>query len=811
MHTTLCWLTVLSWGQILVAPNDGSKLTDPPPRAVVGGALSAEAAGQPVVPAPPREAAAPSVTRSSSATETRAAPLTPVGLTAAELMASALAARPRETVTGRPLGLAAALAPLAERRHQGEAAHLYWRLVQALCRQHFGADFLDDVGQLKARPEEQLLLDTVQAAAKASLREAELAVLQAQHDLAALLNWPPESPLPLPADVPHVGVYRTSFQEMFASRPAPAQARLIDQTLPLQQKAIEIHKSAVEAAQEAVAGSQREYAAGKADLKHVLTCLGELRRQLDAFVAAVCRYNDDIAEYAVLAISPYPSGPSLASMLISVARETNEAVVPESATGAALVAPRLPAAAGRPTPAVSPYNRGRAAASASPMVVPAPSSASGVMVSPPSPIPTPGAGTVGGGSVPTARGRQPAAGTSPGAPVVEKSRNAATQRSGAVPTSSEPSNVPKFITPPVPQLRSNGTLQSPIRPIPSQGAGTAVPNGLLPAPLGPWSNQRLPGPAVSDPFVVPAASYPGADQVAPSGDGRKEVPVIEVAPSGSQTRMPPSGSAQSIDEGPSVRVAQRLAVPDQSGSKPASWITYPGLREASPQIQVSQLIVALCGERGLPSNLGKPIALEDCLRERSADQRTSICSNYWTARQRMAEYQAWREQLVQLQALASLLVKKSQAADASLHAMTLAAEASLLDAHTVLLESLSELAERLGRTRSEPWPVPNAFPQYEPSATARASSEIVSRGALRRAAELALLGKSLEEHATAVAQSDAARAAQFLAVEKGQGSVPAALSAVALQGELTRAFLSPLMAYQLGHCSGVASPVPVGR
>ena len=53
----------------------------------------------------------------------------------------------------------------------------------------------------------------------------------AQQELADLLGIPPTSPLPLAADTPLVGAYRTYFETLFASRMPPPRMRLIDRTL----------------------------------------------------------------------------------------------------------------------------------------------------------------------------------------------------------------------------------------------------------------------------------------------------------------------------------------------------------------------------------------------------------------------------------------------------------------------------------------------------------------------------------------------------------------------------------------------------
>ena len=77
------------------------------------------------------------------------------------------------------------------------------------------------------------------ADAAAQTQEAQLGLLRAQYELAALMRAAAGTPLPLPADRPHVGPYRTDFKAMFADRTPPEPARLADRILPVQWRQVD--------------------------------------------------------------------------------------------------------------------------------------------------------------------------------------------------------------------------------------------------------------------------------------------------------------------------------------------------------------------------------------------------------------------------------------------------------------------------------------------------------------------------------------------------------------------------------------------
>ncbi len=250
--------------------------------------------------------------------------------TSDQLVVDALALPTDGTITGRPISLLTAVAAVPDRAKQLEAVHAYWRLVEAIGGYRYCHERQQRLARLKAAGDEAADLRTAQAIAVAQLHEAELQATSAQHELAAKLDFPETAPLPLPADRPLTEAYRTRFAEFFANRKAPDRLRMLDQTLPLRQRAVDSHAAAVLAAEEALdaaielqAGGQRAWPA--------LRALESQVREQRAFIAAVCRYNDDIVDYSLAVIPPQTSAAVLVSTLIKQARPSAE-IAPDSAT-----------------------------------------------------------------------------------------------------------------------------------------------------------------------------------------------------------------------------------------------------------------------------------------------------------------------------------------------------------------------------------------------------------------------------------------------------------------------------------------------
>ena len=256
-------------------------------------------------------------------------------LTPLEMVAEAMTLPPGHRLTGRPMTLLTAVSASRDRNRQLEVTHAYWRLVEAVAMYHFSWEYdrrLRQTAELEGLNEGQAaLLPTARASSTALLREAELAAVVAQHELAALALRPAGAPLPLPADRPHLGPYVTQFDSLFARRRAPAGARLIDRTLPIRRRAIEGRAAAVTAAQDALAATLDAQRQGQLEVSAVLTCMRQYLRQQQALIRSVRLYNSDIADYALVVVAPGTGAQELIAMLIGPKRAEIRPLVAEDA------------------------------------------------------------------------------------------------------------------------------------------------------------------------------------------------------------------------------------------------------------------------------------------------------------------------------------------------------------------------------------------------------------------------------------------------------------------------------------------------
>ncbi len=234
-----------------------------------------------------------------------------------EMVAEALKLPPQSKLTGRPLRLLTAISSAPDRWQQLHVTVAYWRLVQAVAKYRFAWHYDDRLLRFADAAAGEISWRVARASSAAMLREAEVAAVVSQHELAALVLARPDAPLPLPADRPHAGPYRTYFEELFVVRIPPARAKLIDRTLPVRCLAIESRAAAVRAAEAAEAEAVAAYGQGRADLPTVLAVMQQSLRQHEALIESVCRYNEEIADYVLAVADPGTTPPALLRMMIT--------------------------------------------------------------------------------------------------------------------------------------------------------------------------------------------------------------------------------------------------------------------------------------------------------------------------------------------------------------------------------------------------------------------------------------------------------------------------------------------------------------
>jgi hypothetical protein len=574
-----------------------------------------------------------------------------------ELVAEAMALPSGSAIGGQGLALVQALSASADRRGQLAIAHAYWQAVEAAAEYHYCLEHVNQLERLQSRPQEDVMLQAARWAARAALCEAELAASAAQHELAALMQLPADATLPLPADRPHVGAYRTNYQELFAQRPAPDRARLIDRTLPVRRMAVDQRAVAVQAAEDALSAAIDLYQAGQGSLESVVSSSDQLLRQQRAFIESVCRYNHDIAEYAMSVASPGLPPQALVGFMITPARQPGQ--------GTSLEAESEVQPAGLNQPAPTPANR------------------EGNRQSPLAPL----RGGPDGSVIPTT----PSAGSwAPGGAPVKTQPTLAPPRDG---TTHREKNEAAPLLPRglVPFEGKNAPALAPPRPETKPAADDETTS---PAPQSEEGEKiRY---SVGDPFSRRAQRV------------QKIVAELAAASDSAGTLKNTEGG----NEGDAVSASSAAEVGEAASA------LYPALVEAKPAARAKQLTLALHWDRSLPEGAGKAMTLEECLSRQSgtagqagSGARRAAVEVFWIARQRAAEYQVLAQEIEFLDSLTPIVLERrgqSRGAAAMLYlrSMQRSAAADLQEARAALIEAQFELAVRTQTVAEGDWPLP---------------------------------------------------------------------------------------------------------
>lgn len=713
-------------------------------------ALPSRQPSAPSAPASPKEPpkAKAEVPEAPAKTESARRPLPPD-------MVSQILKLPQGTkLAGRPLTLLDALANAFDRTQRLAVTHAYWHLANALAEYNLCVVEHEQLQRLQVHDDDKSLLRTAQASAEASLRAAEVAVVAAQYDLAEAVGLSGQETLPLPADLPHVGPYRTNFEVVAARQPLPPRTRLIDRMLPIRRKAVDVWALAVQAAEDAVQAITEAYRQSTTDLATVLEYQSLLGRRQRSFMASVCDYNHDIADYAITVAGPEIASPALVSMLI----KTNDQVSPRS----------IPSGSGE----VSPLRRNPGAFDSldsgvqpAALNVPVPDEALDPM--------------------------RPMAGQ----PTLAPPRDRLEPARRNVPTLAPPRDQLKSPEAGVPTLAPPRDQWTP----PTSGQPTLAPPREQPS-----ATETTP-PAEAQPADTP----PGPSE---SEQPTSLTPETPAEPSeATQSVVPVSPNASSMI----LRTAHRQVVNDSATTQPVTGL-YPGLVDATSGVRAKRLAEALFASRTSSFAAGKAIELRDCLREARTGNRRALIGAYWQARQRAAEYQAlamhndWLTEI-----LPFTLQRRSQLGGPEemlrLRAAQLAVKANLLDAQLQCLEAQYELTEQAGAALDSSWLVPLTAPHagpYQLRLEAQPPQLVAALPVKRLAATVPALSANVQDRADAVVQADVARVEAAAAYQTGRQTLDYALTAINLQTAETRAFLATVTEYNGAIASYVLTITP---
>jgi hypothetical protein len=209
-----------------------------------------------------------------------------------------------------------------------QVVQAYWRLWQAFADQAIAQTMIDQIQPVaraaQAGTVDRTLLDAELASAQAGLEAAEVAIRTTQVELCALLGWNATGSMPRPLDPPHVGIYHTHYETIFARRTPTERARLIHQTLPIHREAIAAHGVARQAADDVVVEQVAGYSAPQPQIavETLISAWQQRARQQQDLCRVTWEYNTLIAEYAVPLAGQSMETPKLVGMLIRSSTST---------------------------------------------------------------------------------------------------------------------------------------------------------------------------------------------------------------------------------------------------------------------------------------------------------------------------------------------------------------------------------------------------------------------------------------------------------------------------------------------------------
>ena len=235
-------------------------------------------------------------------------------VTPEELVARAISSTAQDELPGEPLSLLAALSNVRGQAERIGVVHAYWQSAILLAK--YGVA-LDENRQLR-----EFHSGTGLATSDGTVEAARMAAIKAQRRLAQAARLPKHIQLPTPSDRPHVRVYKTRFEEIFASSAPSERMRLIDRKLPLRMRIINTRASAVQAAEDALGALTDSHREKKAEPASVTAAIAEFARQRRSYLEAVFDYNQEIADYALNIVGQEITGRQLVATLIDVGRNS---------------------------------------------------------------------------------------------------------------------------------------------------------------------------------------------------------------------------------------------------------------------------------------------------------------------------------------------------------------------------------------------------------------------------------------------------------------------------------------------------------
>jgi hypothetical protein len=678
---------------------------------------------------------------------------------AGELVREAVVIPKSLAVEGRGTGLYEVLRYVGDRRRQIDVVRSYWKLACEAAEYHFAwqqAQFLEHLSKVTAQrggdPTIGTEIATRLATARAQQREAELELNDAQFAVAERAMLPQNAQRPLALDVPHTGIYRTQFERIYSGRTPPARAYLLNRTLPLRKQVIDTRSEGVWAAQDAYEAAFDAYQKNQLPVEEVLTALDDFRTRRGEFIAAVERYNDEIAEYALMSAPEGVPLPQLVGMLIK-----NPTLPPPDATGAVDEFGNIvPVGYTGPVPTPEP--------------TPDPVSAEAMPFQPmpAATMPSPAISTGASRSIPA----------------------------NALPAAAMP---PAQFNPPAdaqPLTAAASTNPSPSSPAPT----AVVPTSAVVPP----SFSTTSAPATLPSFGPPSGANPLRGQPTPapppvpaSDNGRYRTNKIPLGLPDAST-VPPANSGAATLVPPAVGSSLR-----DPAVVPAGY--YASFASLSAGRRAQELVEMLYGPVTLPEAKTTTISLADCLSSVGPQDREAVLGSYWTAAELRARYRIWTQTAEQLEAMSQTTLRfgdstAKMSAMLRVRSAKLAAEAERAAALADLEAVRCRLTDDVRRPLAGPWLLPDTLPhgggykmKLEALPTSLASLPQLQRPVRR----IPMLHETLQLRAEAVVAADAAAESLTGRYAQQKTTAHTVLAAIERQARESVALLQTTTRYNL--------------
>jgi hypothetical protein len=165
-------------------------------------------------------------------------------------------------------------------------------------------------------PTEMLRVQAALMAAKAAMRDAQVAEIEAQYALALRIGAVADTAWPRPITMPHSNRYQLGLESLPRRVAESLPMRRLAATIPAAGESLWQRAEAVAAAEDARTAALEQYRTGQATIDQVLDLVASQTEQTSAFLDSLIDYNQTIAEYVVAAYPASASAEQLAESMV---------------------------------------------------------------------------------------------------------------------------------------------------------------------------------------------------------------------------------------------------------------------------------------------------------------------------------------------------------------------------------------------------------------------------------------------------------------------------------------------------------------